>query len=515
MRAMNISRWVEQRADWQGDRTAVRFDGAEISYRALDRRVKRLAAMLHGDLAVGPGDRVAHLGYSSPELLDLLFACARIGAMVVPLNWRLAPPEHAWILDDCAPKALLVEPEFFDHVDGIRSSLPELALVAYGKETPNGWQSYDSLLAVAGEDAVEPDAGPDSAVQLVYTSGTTGRPKGTVLTQQALHFNAVNATAVFDLTSSDHSLNVLPMFHVGGMNIHTTPLIHAGGTVTIHRRFDPGNVLREIATSRPNLFIAVPAMITALMSHPDWVTTDVSCLRAVAVGSSTVPDALLRVWHDRGVPAPQVYGLTESAPVAVCLSIADAMRKEGAAGKPVMHCAARIVDDAGRDVEQGTSGEIVLKGENLFSNYWRNDAATAAAFSDDGWFRTGDVGHMDDEGFFYVDERKKDVVISGGENIYPAELENVLADHPDIAESAVVGRPDERWGEIPVACVVPRAGADLTAGDVMALFEGRIARYKHPREIRFMETLPRNAMGKVQKFTLRAGLAGNDADEHS
>lgn len=505
---MTIADWISHHADWDGAKVAVRFEGAEITYAAFDARIRRLAAMLKGELGVRAGDRVAHLGLNSPELLDLLFACARLGAMLVPLNWRLAAPEHAWILRDCGAKAVLAEPEFVPHLDAVADELGALTRVAYA-DGIDGWLDCQALLAAAGEDDGNRRVDLSTPVKIVYTSGTTGRPKGAVLSQEALFYNAVNAGAVFDMTRADHVLTVLPMFHVGGMNIHTTPALHAGATVTLHRRFDPAQALNAIARDRPSLFLAVPAVIAAMTQHPDWAATDVSCLRAVGAGSSTVPEALLRAWLDRGVPVSQVYGLTESAPVAVCLPLADAWRKLGSTGKAVLHAAMRVVDDAGRDLPAGKPGEILLKGPNLLREYWNNPRATAEAFSE-GWFRTGDVGHLDEDGYLYIDDRKKDVVISGGENIYPAELENVLADCPDLAEFAVVGRPDPRWGEIPVACVVPKPGVTITGERVLALFEGRIARFKHPRAVVFMDALPRNVMGKVLKFELRETLI--DAD---
>ncbi|MBT6429066.1 MAG: AMP-binding protein, partial [Rhodospirillaceae bacterium] len=452
-------------------------------------------------LGVGRGDRVAHLGYNSPELLELLFACARLGAMLVPLNWRLAPPEHVWILQNCEPRAVLAEADFFSHLSSIRHEVPDLPFVAYGKN--DGWLSYHELLAGAGDDAG--GGGLDDPVTVVYTSGTTGRPKGTLLSQEALLYNAVNAAAAHDITRDDHGLTVLPMFHVGGMNIHTTPSIHAGATTTIKARFDPADTLAAIAERKPSIFLTVPAMTLALAAHPDWLTTDISSLRLVGVGSSAVPEAVLRCFMDRGVPATQIYGLTESAPMAICLPIADVETKIGSCGKPALHTMARIVDDNGELVASGQAGEIMLAGKNLFREYWRDDVGTAEAYSD-GWFHTGDIGHQDEDGYYYVDERKKDVVISGGENIYPAELENVLADCADLAEAAVIGRPDERWGEIPVACVVRQADSEIGGAEILALFEGRLARFKHPRGVIFMDALPRNAMGKVEKFTLRAQL---------
>ena len=502
---MDISGWISRRADWSPAKVAVRFEGREISYPELDVEIRRLAAMLDGALGVKSGDRVAHLGLNGPDLLALLFACARLGAVLVPLNWRLAPPEHLYILQNCAPKALLVEPEFIAATNGIRDRLGGTEFVAYGPPQDN-WGSYDALLAAAGDDASHPRAGPESAVMLVYTSGTTGRPKGAVLTQNALFYNAVNAISAQDITSSDHVLTVLPMFHVGGMNIQTTPVLHAGGTVTIHRRFDPGATLAAINDDRPTLFLSVPALIQALITHPDWSTTDLTSLRLVGTGSSTVPEALIRAWLDRDIPVTQVYGLTESGPVAICLPEEDAVARIGSCGKPAMHCDARIADDAGNDLPAGETGEILLRGPNLLSRYWNDPAATEAAFSD-GWFHTGDVGHRDADGYYYVDDRKKDVVISGGENIYPAELENVLADCVEIAEFAVIGRADEKWGEVAVACIVPRDGSDLTPDDVRALFHDRLARYKHPRDVVFMTDLPRNVMGKVLKYELRKTLA--------
>ena len=506
---MDISHWISHWADWHGNKTAVHFEGRDISYGEMEVRVRRLAAMLQGALGVGKGDRVAHLGYNSPELLELLFACARLGAMLVPLNWRLAAPEHAWILEDCEPKAVLAEADFFAHLNGLDSGLP---LVAYGPAhgaAPDAtWQSYEALLA-ATEMMATGGGDLDDPVTIVYTSGTTGRPKGTLLTQEAILYNAVNAIAAQDITSADHILTVLPMFHVGGMNIHTTPAIHAGATVTIQARFDPAATLAAIAQRKPTIFLTVPAMAMTLAGHPDWAATDLSSLRFVALGSSAVPETILRAFLDRGIAATQVYGLTESAPVAVCLPIADAWPKIGSCGKPALHTEVRIVDDGGDDVGQGEGGEIVLRGRNLFREYWHNAAGTAAAY-EGGWFHTGDIGHQDEDGYYYVDERKKDVVISGGENIYPAELENILAACPDLVEAAVVGRPDQRWGEIPVACVVRRVGGDIQGGDVLALFEGRLARYKHPRQVIFMRALPRNAMGKVEKFTLRRELANDD-----
>jgi len=304
-------------------------------------------------------------------------------------------------------------------------------------------------------------------------------------------------------------LTVLPLFHSGGLNIQTTPAFYVGARVTLLRRFDPGETLTAIRELKPSMFLAVPAVIQAMIDHPMWQNTDLSCLRMIGTGSSAVPDTLIDAWHDRGVPATQIYGLTESAPTAICLPIAASERKRGAVGKPAMHCEARIVNDDGDALGPDERGEIQLRGPNLLAEYFDEPELTAQAFTGE-WFHTGDIGHTDAEGFFYVDDRKKDVIISGGENIYPAELENILADMTELAEYAVVGAPNPRWGEVPVACVALREGVLLSETEILDRFQGQLARYKHPHAVHFFEQLPRNAMGKVLKFELRSQLNTND-----
>jgi fatty-acyl-CoA synthase len=471
------------------EKVAIRFAGAEITYGDLEHAVAGLAGALRERWGVAAGDRVAYLGFNHPLVLELLYACARLGAIFVPLNWRLAPPEHREILRDCSPNVLIVGAELGAQAGEIGA----------GVETVE----TDALDVLPAPGPALPTVEPAAPVLLVYTSGATGRPKGVLLTQQALAANARNSIAAHELTSADHVLTVLPMFHVGGLNIHTTPALAAGARVTLHPRFDAEAALCAIAADRPTMLLVVPQVSAAMTSHPAWNSTDLSSLRLVTTGSSIIPAAVIRAWHDRGVPVTQVYGLTESAPVAICLRREDARRKAGSCGRPAIHCEARVLDETGREVPSGGIGEIVLRGPNLLREYWGDPDATNAALVD-GWLRTGDLGHQDGEGFFYVDDRKKDLVISGGENIRPAELENVLAECAAVLEAAVVGRADDRWGEIPVAFVVTKPGSVLTHADVLALFEGRLARFKHPRDVLFLDRLPRNAMGKVLKQELRA-----------
>ncbi len=490
---MSFASWLDRRADLTPDAAALVFGDARLSYRALADQVHAAQRHLGEELGIARGDRIALLALNRPEFLVLLFACARLGAMLVPLNWRLAPPEHLFMLQDAGAHALILEPAF----------APTAALAA--RALP-GCRSVTLPLALGGAGAAAPldDAIADATpLLIVYTSGTTGRPKGAVLTQGALTWNAINGVAAHELTSRDRVLITIPLFHVGGLNMQTVPALHAGATVHLHARFDPAATLAAIRDQRITVTVLVPAQLAALLEHPDWPDADLSSLRLVTTGSSVVPPALVEPWRARGVDVINVYGATETAPIATWISPADARRKPTSCGKAALHAAVRVVDAGGRDAPVGQPGEVLVRGPNLFREYWNNPAATAEAIVD-GWFHTGDIGHVDAEGFLYIDDRKTEVIISGGENIYPAEVEAVLMSVAGIAEAAVVARPHPKWGEVPVAVVVRRPGAALDAAEVLAAFAGRLARYKHPHAVIFADALPRNAIGKIEKFKLRA-----------
>ena len=493
---MNLSRIVERWAAHRPQHVAVHFQGEDISYAALWRRVEAATLRL-ASLGIHKGDRVAYLGHNHPDLLAILFACARLGAMLVPLNFRLAAPEHAEILANADPAVFVVDPDFHEHAAAVAKSLPLMRLVALQGERA-GWFAWEGPPPVGFEPKLPgTDADP---VLIVYTSGTTGKPKGAVHTQAGLVWNIVNATLCQDLTSRDHVLTVLPMFHVGGLCIQTLPALHAGATVTIHARFDASAFLRDVAARKPTLTLLVPATLKAVYAHPDWQRTDLSSLREVNTGSSTVPDSLFAPFHARGIPVGQVYGATETGPVSIYLRAEDAIRKAGSAGKAAVHAEIRLVDAEGRDVAPGEVGEILVRAPNLMQGYWKDPDNPAFR---DGWFHTGDLARVDGEGYYWVVGRTRDMIISGGENVYPAELENVLADCPAIAEAAVVGVPDPKWGEAVVAAIVRKPGAALDAAAVLSLFDGRLARFKHPRRVVFVDSLPKSALGKVQKFELR------------
>ena len=501
---MDLSRIIERWAAFQPHQTALHFRGRDISYAELWKRIEAASRGLAAGLGIGRGDRVAYLGHNHPDMLVLLFALARLGAMLVPLNFRLTAREHRQILEDAGARAVVVESDFTAHCEPLRAALARSLWVAM-HQVPAGWRDWAEV--VAGGPRASADGDDALPVLIVYTSGSTGRPKGAVHTQASILWNAVNSTHAHDLVRGDHVLSTLPMFHVGGLNIQTLPALHAGAAVTLHPRFDPGPWLKDVAHRRPTLSLLVPTTMRAVVDHPDWPRTDLSSLRLLITGSSPVPETLINAFHERGVPVGQVYGTTETGPISIYLRREDAFRRIGYAGKAAVHCEIRLVGADGKDVAGGEVGEIWVKGLNVMQGYW-NDQENPAFQG--GWFRTGDVGYQDAEGFYRVVGRRQDVIISGGENIYPAELENLLAECPDIAEAAVVGADDPKWGEVAVAMIVKRPGSTLGEAGVRKLFEGRLARFKHPRRIVFTDALPKNAMGKVQKFELKKALAAGE-----
>jgi fatty-acyl-CoA synthase len=502
---MDLSDWIDRHAGLSPGKIAIRFPDRDVSYGALAELVDHLASALAAS-GVKRGACAAYLGLNSPEMLVLFFACARLGALFMPLNWRLAGPEHRQMLEDCTPSLLFVEPQFVAQTETFRAALGAVTTVAYGQAQP-GWIAYDDFLArAAGPAPRDPQAGAATPLLICYTSGSTGKPKGVLLSQDALIWNAANSADMHDLTPQDRILTTLPLFHVGGLNNLTTPALQAGCAVVLHAKFDPEAAIAAIERERITLTVLVPAQLDMMMSSPRWQSADFSSLRMITTGSTIVPARIIRAVHARGVPLVQVYGATETCPIAVYLKAGDAERKAGSTGKAGLHCELRVVDDCGKDVAQGATGEILVRGPNLMSGYWRAPQETAAALAD-GWFHSGDMGHQDAEGYLYVDGRRKEMIISGGENIYPAEIENVLAECQDIAEASVIGRPDERWGEVVVAVVAPKAGRNLTSMAVLELLEGRIARYKHPKEVVFVDQLPKTALGKVRKEEVRNLIA--------
>jgi fatty-acyl-CoA synthase len=502
---MDLSDLIDRNAAFAPDKAAIRFAGRTLTYAGFTQRIAEAASALASQWRVGPGDRVAVLATNHPDTLVLLYACARLGAMLVPINWRLAVPEQLYILADASVKALVVEQVFADIVAPLRQADPAVHLAGLDF-SPEGGTTLDAVLQSGGGGGWAARADFTSPLLIVYTSGTTGRPKGAVLRQDALIANAAMSQHLHDMTADDHVLTVLPIFHVGGLNIQTTPALQLGATVSLHARFAPGPTLEAIERERPTLTVLVPATLQAVIEHPRWQETRLDSLRAVATGSTQVPQHLVSAFADRGVPVLNVYGSTETCPVAVYARRSGDWRRPGSTGLPGLLCEARIVDDNDSEVAAGEAGEVVVRGRNVFTEYWRNPRATAETLRD-GWYHSGDIGTRDADGYFYIHERKQNLIISGGENIYPAEVERVLLSHPAVAEVAVVGAADAKWQEVPVACIVRRRGAEVDPAEIEQFCLKELARYKVPRRYVFLDDLPRNALGKVQHFRLKQQIA--------
>jgi len=482
-------------------RPAIAFQDTELTYAGLEAEVARMAGWLTA-VGVGRGDRVALYARNHPESFVTLLAASRIGALMVPLNWRLSEAELAWQIADSAPALILHGPEFAAMATGLAAAADCRCQEIGG--------SLDA--ARAGHAMAETGASGDAAAELlvVYTSGTTGRPKGAVLAQPAMIANAVMSHHAYAMTADDVVLNLLPLFHVGGLNIQPLPALLLGAQVVIAPAFDPGEALAAIERRRITQVTVVPTVLGALLAHPGWDTARLDSLRMIAIGSTDVPVPMIAAVHDRGVPVVQVYGATETAPTAIYQTADIAFDTAGSIGRAGCACEIRITGPDGADLPAGEVGEIWVRGANILTRYWRDEAATAAAITD-GWFHTGDMARVDGDGLYWFADRLKHVIISGGENIYPAELERVLRDLPGLKEFAVVGRDDDRWGQVPVVVAVADGTPSSEPVDraaVLAHFDGRLARFKHPKDVLFVEALPRNALGKVVAADVRALLTG-------
>ncbi len=503
--AFGLAEWLTRRAARAPHKPALTCNGITWNYGELIDRIERMSAVLAAG-GVTPGARVGYLGLNDPMFVVVLFATARIGAICVPLNFRLSGQELAFIIGDAGVHTLVVGEEHIAVIDAVRSGLACHRFIHRGAGAP-GWESADALMAEACAARSLPVAVPvraDDVAVIMYTSGTTGHPKGAMLTHGNFWANNLNEMFLWDMVSTDVTLNFAPMFHVGGLLCGSMATLLAGGHLVLQRAFDAEAVLHAVAAHRITVSFAVPAMLLFISQHAAFEAADLSSLRLIAVGGAPMPEPLLRLYGARNIPVHQGYGMTETASMITFLHPDRSSDKLGSSGTPPLMTEIKLIDASGEPVTApGATGEICVRGANVMPGYWNRPEATQASFTPDGWFRSGDIGYRDAEGFLYVCDRIKDMVISGGENIYPAEVESVLYDHPDIAEVAVIGAPDARWGERVVAVVAPRPGKSITLEGLHAFAEGKLARYKLPKELRIVDALPRNSTGKVLKATLR------------
>ncbi|MCX5192894.1 long-chain fatty acid--CoA ligase [Streptomyces sp. NBC_00249] len=468
----------------------------EVSYRELDDRSGRLARALV-DTGVEAGDRVAYLGLNSPALISTLLACSAVGAVFVPVNHRLSADEVADVLADCDPRVVVAEAGQEVLADAVVPGLAVKAVLGVGEDgrAPGARPPLGAEPVPVGEDTL---------AALLYTSGSTGRPKGVVLTHGNLWWNCVNVWSSLDTRPDDVVLVAAPMFHIGGLNALTLPTLLRGGTVVVHRAFDPRACLDALVTHGVTGFFGVPAMFAALADLPEFPAADLSRLRCAVVAGAPVPPRLIRRYAGHGVLLQQAWGLTETAPFATYLPPEETGARTGSAGVAMPYTQVRVADpaDPAASAAPRVPGEILVRGPNVTPGYWNNAEATALSFTEDGWFRTGDIGHLDEDGYLWVVDRLKEMIISGGENIYPAEVERHLTELPGIRDAAVIGVPDPTWGETVAAVVVPEDGGPALDA-VRDALAARLARYKLPRVLVTVPALPRNGSGKTDKPELR------------
>ncbi|NLP83540.1 o-succinylbenzoate--CoA ligase [Microbacterium sp. CFH 90308] len=499
--------WLAKRRLRNPDKPAVIFDGAQLTYRQFADAADRVAAVL-AHRGIGKGDAVAYIGENSPQFLQVMFAAAQLGAVFVPINTRLAAPEMQHVLVDSGARALVLDPEFLDRaMPGVEAGRIAQVIVT-GEGVPES-PGLARLVAEATAGHTVADVDLDDPAAIIYTSGTTGRPKGAVLTHGNLTWVALNCIVDYDVVSTDVSLMISPLFHVASLGMGALPVILKGATLVLEKGFEPGRALGLIQQHGITMLSGVPTTYQMMADHPDWARTDLSTLQKLTCGGSAVPTRILNAYEERGLSFSQGYGMTETSPGATSLSPAMTREKQGSVGLPHFFTEVRIADEHGDMVPRGTVGEIEITGPNVFLGYHGLPEATAEAFTDDGWFRSGDLGYLDADGYLYIADRLKDMIISGGENIYPAEVENLISDIEGISGVAVVGVPDDRWGEVPWAVVTLKEGADVDTEKVRSHLDGLLARYKLPKNVVVVEDLPRTASGKVRKADLRARFSSD------
>jgi fatty-acyl-CoA synthase len=496
--------WAAKWAIYQADQAAVKDDqsGQSLTYGQLNRLGNRLAAYFLQTLGLKKGDRIAVLAESSLEYILLFVAAQKTGLILVPLNYRLAGQEIDYLLTNARPAILIAEKQFY----------PKLATSAAVPDIPQRWTMEDlALYCDLTTDRPEDQRAPevvmleDDPIFILYTSGTTGFPKGALYTHKMLFWNSINTSLSLLVNTESRTVNCMPPFHTGGWNVLTTPFLHHGGYTCLLPKFESARVLRLLAEERATIFMGVPTMLKMLADEPAFDHTDFSHLHYIIVGGEPMPIPLIERWQARGVAIRQGYGMTEVGPNLTSLHHTDAIRKKGSIGRPNFYVATKIVDEKGNEVPADTGGELLLSGPMVTPGYWEQAAATAKALHD-GWFRTGDRVRQDADGYLYVEDRIKNMFISGGENVYPAEIERVLLQHPAVAETVVVGMPDEKWGEVGCAFVVVQAGDHTEATELIAYGRSKLAKFKVPKVIRFLPELPKNATGKLDRKRLKEML---------
>ncbi|GAA3199780.1 o-succinylbenzoate--CoA ligase [Microbacterium terregens] len=506
-----IGPWVWRRRERSRGDVALTFRDEGLHYEQLAERIDRLANAL-SDRGVTAGERVAYLGNNHPSFLEVFFATTTLGAIFVPLNTRLAPPEIEFALEDSGATTLFFHADLTDLArSGSWSTRAKRRIIIAGESPVAGIEQYEDVLSSGkAEHRDEPVTQDDPAI-ILYTSGTTGHPKGAVLTHGNLTWNCFNVLVDYGVSPGERVLLISPMFHVASLSNGALPTLLQGGTVILHEKFDPAHVLETVESERVTMLSGVPTTFQLLQESDSWASADISSLQHLTCGGSSMPERMLAAYADRGLGFSCGYGMTETAPGATAMPAHMARHKMGSSGLKHFFTDVKIIDEDGNELPPGEVGEICVSGPNVIKEYWRRPEATERAFVD-GWFRSGDLGYFDEDGYVYISDRLKDMIISGGENIYSAEVEGVIMELTDISAVALVGVPDDKWGEVPLAVITLKDGAAVEPEAVIAHLTGRLAKYKIPKRVVVVDELPRTASGKIRKAELRAQYAAPVAE---
>ncbi|MGD8805904.1 MAG: long-chain fatty acid--CoA ligase [Chloroflexota bacterium] len=503
---MVVTDLLSKRAHLTPDREALleAATGQRYTYRQLNERANRLANFLQGKLGVQKGDRVSILAHNSVIYLDLLYGLAKIGAIFAPLNWRLVARELSYIVNNCGSKVLLCGPEFVDTLAEMR---PDVAVTHFvsveGAQIAGAWVYEQELAQASAAEPLQPLLDDEEGHCILYTSGTTGRPKGAIIPHRQVLWNCINTAISWGLTEKDVSPVFTPLFHAGGLFAFLTPIFYLGGRIILTRTFDVESSLQIILDERCTVILGVPTLFQLWLDSPAFAEANFDHVHFFISGGAPCPPPLINAWREaKGVVFRQGYGLTEVGTNCFTMTDQESAVKTGSVGKPIFHSQMRLVDENGDDVPAGQTGELIIKGPHVCAGYWQNPEATAAALQD-GWFHTGDMARQDEDGFFYIVGRFKDMIISGGENVYAAEVEAVLVEHPAVAEAALIGKADEKWGEVGLMVTVLEKGHSVGEDELHDFCRERLARYKVPKEFVFVDALPYSPYGKVMKQQLK------------
>jgi fatty-acyl-CoA synthase len=513
------SDWIAFNADRTPDKLAMidQHSGRRYTYAQMNERAGKLAAYLRDAWGIQAGDHVAILAKNCSEFFEFQFACVKLGAVMLPLNWRLANPELIFILNDAEAKGLVYDAEFYAQIPELQqqTGARHVLRIDLGAAPLDDSTSYDD--AVNGTSStltMAPQTTHDTVMTIMYTAGTTGRPKGVLITHGMTFWNMVNISQPTGINQNSVHYVVLPLFHTGGLNLYANPLFHHGGTNIIARAYDPALTLQTITDPELGVthFFGVPAIYLFLSQHDAFMQTDLSHIESWGCGGAPMPATLLKTYAEKGIIVQLGFGMTETSPTVFLIAKRLVMDKPTSVGKPLLHTRVRVVDEARSDVAVGEVGEVVISGPNITPGYWKREDANAKSFSYDAhgnrWLHSGDAGMIDADGCIYIVDRYKDMYISGGENVYPAEIEQVIFQLDAVADVGVIGVPHERWGETGKAIVVRKAGSSISEDEIIAHCQANLAKFKVPQSVAFVDELPRNAAGKVLKRTLREQFTG-------